>query len=162
MCDSQDLTFADSQVESTERVSTGNFTINEEIVLPELGGTLPNSGRPGSHTVHGDLSCLIDTDSVEIESFEGDTRELDEPLHNAGLPLSQTILHGGELAELTHPIGVDTEGLEITVLIEIRSLAPVRGHGSCGIRDDGTIFAKERGEHARCVPGIVDLNQFDR
>ena len=76
-CDSQNLTFADSQVKGTERVSTGNFTIDEEIVLPELVATLPNSGRPGSHTVYGDLCCFIDTDSVEIEGFEGDTRELD-------------------------------------------------------------------------------------
>jgi len=55
---------------------------------------------------------------------------------------------------------VDTEGFEITVLIEIRSFASIGGHGSFGIRDDGTIFAKERGEQARCVPGIVDLKSI--
>ena len=120
---------ADSQVECTEGVSTSDFTVDEEIVLSEVGGALPNSGRPGSHTVYSDLSCLIDTDGVEIESFEGDTRELDEPLHDSWLPFPQTILHGGELAELTLPIGVDTEGFEITVLIEIRGLASIRGNG---------------------------------
>jgi len=158
MRDSQNLTFADSQVECTERVSTSNFTIDEEIVLPKFAGTLSDTRSPYGHTVHGDLSGLVDTDSVEIEGFDGDTRELDEPLHDSGLPFSQTILHGGELAELTHPIGVDTKRFKITVLIEIGSLASVRGHGSCGIRDDGTIFSIERGEHARCVPGIVNLN----
>ena len=58
---SQNSAFADSRVESTEHVSTGCFTIDEEAVLLKVNGTLPNSGRPGSHTVHGDLSCFVDT-----------------------------------------------------------------------------------------------------
>ena len=161
-CDSKNSTLADSQVECTERVATGDFTIDEEIVLSKGGGAFPDSSSPGSHAVYGDLGRLVDTDSVEIESFDGETRELDEPFHNVGLPFSQTILYGGKLAELTLPIGMDTEGFKITELVEIRSPAAIGRYGGCGIRDDGTIFAIERGEHARCVPGIVDLNQFNR
>ena len=74
----------------TDRVhrgcSTSTFTVNEEIVLSEVGCALPNSGRPCSHTVYSDLSRPIDTDGIEIESFEGDTRELDEPFHGPWLP----------------------------------------------------------------------------
>jgi hypothetical protein len=71
-------------------------------------------------------------------------------------------LHGGEFGELTHPIGVETEGFEIAVLIEIGSFASIRGDGGLGIRDDGAILGIKRGEYARCVPGIVNLNRFGR
>ena len=155
-------TFEDSHIECTEGVSTSNLAIDEEIGFSQIGSTLPNSSGPISHTINSNLSCLINTDSVEIESLEGNTRELDEPLHDAGLPFSKTILDRGELGKLTFPIGMDTERFEISVLIEIRSFTPIRWHGGLGIRNDGTLFGVERREHARCVPGIVDLNQFDR
>ena len=46
------------------------------------------------------MSCSIDTDGIEIESLEGETRERGKPVHNNGLPFSETILHGCELGEL--------------------------------------------------------------
>ena len=68
------------------------------------------------------------------------------------------ILHGGKLAELTLPIG-NTEGFEIPILIEIRGMASVRGHVNF---NNATIIAIERGEYARLVERIANLNQFDR
>ena len=48
---------------------------------------------------------------------------------------------------------MDTKGLEISVLIKIRSFAPVRRHGGGGgTVEDRSIFDMERGEHAlRCI-----------
>jgi len=71
------VTFADSHVKSTKGVSTSDFTADEGIVLPHLSSTLPDSSSPGSHSVDRDLSCLIDTNTVVIESFEGETREFE-------------------------------------------------------------------------------------
>lgn len=93
------------------------------VVLSKLNRVLSNSGRPSGHTVYGDLSCFVNTDSVEIESSKGDTREFDEPLHDTWFPSLQEILHGGELTELT--IGVDAEDPKISVLTKIRSLTSI-------------------------------------
>ena len=71
MYDSQNLTGADSQTECTERVSTSSFTIDEEVVLSKVRRAVSNASRPASHTVHGDLSCLVNADTIEIEGFEG-------------------------------------------------------------------------------------------
>jgi len=158
----KDATLADSHVKCTEGVSTGNLTADEEIVLSHLGSARSDTSGPDSHSIDCDLSCLIDTNAIEIESLEGETGELYKPLHDMGLPFFETVLDGGKLGQLTHPIWVDTEGFEISVLIEVGSFASVRRYFCGGILEDRAIFEIERGEYARCVPGIVDLNQTDR
>lgn len=152
------LTIADSQVECTKGVSASNLTGDEEIILSQLCSTLSDSSSPSSQRVDCDLSCLIDTNAVEIESLEGETCELDEPLQDMGLPFFETILHGSELGELTHPIGMYTEGFKISVLIKVGSFASIRGHFGSRILKHCAIFEIERGEHTRRVPRIVDLN----
>jgi hypothetical protein len=78
------------------------------------------------------MSCSIDTDDIEIESLEDETRERGKPVHNNGLPFSELILHGCELGELMHPIGVNTEGLEISISIESIALHPSAGMVAAG------------------------------
>ena len=78
------------------------------------------------------MSCSIDTDSIEIESLEGETRERGKPVHNSGLPFSELILNGCELGELMHLIGVNTKGLEISILIESVALHPSAGMAAAG------------------------------
>ena len=151
--------FANSQIECTEGISTSNLATDEEVILSHIGSALPNSGTPGGKSFNGNLSCLVDTDGIKIESLESETRKVDEPVHDAWLPFSKTILHGGKLAELTLPIGVNTEGFKIPILIEIRGVASVRGHVNF---DNAAIVAIERGEYARLVERIADLNQFYR
>ena len=113
------VTFADSHVKRTKGVSNRDLAADEEIVLSHLSSTLSDTGSPDSHSVDCDLSSLIDTNTIEIESLEGETRRLDESLHDMGLPFSETILHGGKLGQLTYPVGMDATGFEVSVLIEV-------------------------------------------
>ena len=153
---------ADSQVKRTKRVSTSNFATDEKVGLSQIRSALPDSRSPGGHRVNSNLSSLIDTDGIEIESLDGKTRKLDEPIQHTLLPLSKTILHGSELGQLTHPIRMHTESFKISVLIKVRSLAPIRRDGVSGISQHGTIFEIERGEDTGRVPGIVDLGSRKR
>lgn len=54
---------------------------------------------------------------------------------------------------------MNTESLEISVLVKVRGLAAILGYGSFGILQDGPVFEIEGGKDARCVPAVVDLNQ---
>ena len=87
-------------------------------VLSNLGldSALSGSSRSVGHTTNGNLSYLVET-GVEAESLGGNTQELDELTHGILLPFLQTISHGGELAEPTHPIRVGADDFKISVLI---------------------------------------------
>ena len=124
----------DLQVKRAEGVSTGNLTADKEVVLSHLGGALSDACSPSSQGVDGDLSGLVNTDGIEIESLDSEARKLDEPVQNGLLPLPKTVLDGSELGQLTHPIGMNTESLEISVLIKVRGFASVAGYVSGGIR----------------------------
>jgi len=51
------------------------------------------------------LSGFIDSDTVDVESLDHQAGELHEVLSDRRLPVSQTILNGRELGELTLPVG---------------------------------------------------------
>jgi len=64
------VTVVDSHAKRNKCVSTSDFTADEEIVLPQLSSALPDTSSPDSHSVNRDLSRLIDTNTVVIESLE--------------------------------------------------------------------------------------------
>ena len=49
--------------------------------------------------------------------------EVNQLVHDRRLPFPETILDGSELGQLTVPIRMDTKGLHISVLIEVRGPA---------------------------------------
>lgn len=50
-------------VEGSKRVTTGDFSGDEEILLVQCSGTLPGRLRPDCEGVDGDLRGLLDTDT---------------------------------------------------------------------------------------------------
>ena len=73
MCSPGNITFANSQIERTEVVSTSNLAIDVEVILSHLGSALPNADSPGGQSSDGNLSCLVDTNGIKIESLESET-----------------------------------------------------------------------------------------
>ena len=98
------------------------------------------------------MSGLVDSNRIKVEGFQRQTGEVDQPVHNRRLPFSETILDGSEFGQLTIPIRVNTEGLHITILIEVRSLTTICLDGV----DGAVIFPKCR-EDTRCVVLVADL-----
>lgn len=94
-----------TDVQSTKSVTTGDFTRNEEIVLVELPSTLPGRVGPFSHEVNSDLSSFVDTDTINIERFDGETTKTFQFGSGVRTPFSETVLDGGEFGELSLPIG---------------------------------------------------------
>jgi hypothetical protein len=141
-----------SKIKCTKRVPTGDLATDEKVVLSHLGSALSDSGSPGGHGVDGDLSRFIDTNGIEIERFDGETRELDKPLQDSRLPFPKTVLDGSELCELTHPVRMDTESLEISILVKVRSLTSIARGGDVAAAQDVTILKIESGEDAGEVP----------
>lgn len=109
----------DLLVQGTEGITTRNFTGDEEVFLAKVVSALPGRRSPGSQSVNGDLSGLVDTDGVDIESSDGHAGESGELSHDGRVPFAQTILHGGELGELTLPVGMDTESFHVTILVKV-------------------------------------------
>jgi len=83
----------DSHVQGTERVPTSDFTSDEEVVFPECGGTLSNTFSPYCGGTEGDLSGLVDSNRIKVKSFQRQTGEVDQPVHDTRLPFSEPILH---------------------------------------------------------------------
>jgi len=117
----------DSHVETSEGISSSDLSRDVEVGLVEPLST--GSSRVGPISGEGDVDCrrgkgvrsaslvdetrerskltlssLIDSDSVDIESLDHQAGELHEVLSNRRLPISETILDGRELGELTLPI----------------------------------------------------------
>ena len=66
------------------------------------------------------MSGLIDSNPVKVESFQRQAGGVNQSVHDKRLPFWETILHGSEFGQLTVPIRMDTKGLHIAVLIEVR------------------------------------------
>ena len=143
-----------SQVEGSKCVATSNLTSYEEIFLPEFGGAISNTRSPYCGSVEGDLSGLIDSNGIKVESLQRQTREMNQPVHDRWLPFSETILHGSELGQLTIPIRMNTKGLHITVLVEVRTPTAICLDGDCG-----AIVLPECREDARSVMFVADLSK---
>lgn len=109
----------DLQIQGSKRVSTSDLTGNEEVVFSNGGGTFTNARGPDRNGVEGNLSGLVDSDGIKVESFQRQTGEMNDFVHDGRLPFSKTVLHGSELGQLTLPVRMDTKGLHITVLVEI-------------------------------------------
>jgi len=125
----------DSQVQGSKCVPTSNFASDKEIGFPKPGSTFSNSGGPYCNGIEGNLSGLVDSNRIKVEGFQRQTGEVNQLVHDRRLPFSETILDGSEFGQLTIPIRVNTEGLHITILIEVRSLTTI-----CLDGDDGAII----------------------
>jgi len=79
----------------TQRVATSNFTSDEEVFLPELGGAFPNAHSQYRGGIEGYLRGLIDSNPVKVESFQRQV-EVNQSVHGERPPLSEMILHGSE------------------------------------------------------------------
>ena len=55
-----------SQIKGTKSVPASDLAAYEEVFLSQIGSALSNTRSPSSKGIYSDLSCLIDTDSVEI------------------------------------------------------------------------------------------------
>jgi hypothetical protein len=73
--------------------------------------------------VNRDLHGLVDAEAIDIQHGDSHAREALEARADRGNPFTQTILHGGELGQLTLPIGENTEGFDITVLVKVAVVA---------------------------------------
>lgn len=112
----------------------------------------PGRRGPGSQSVDGDLCGLVDTDSVNVERGDSQARESRELGHDGGVPFAQTILHGGELGELTLPIRMDTESFHITVLIKVGLETAIGLDG-----DDCASVEPKLWQGTRFIARVVDL-----
>ena len=77
-----------TDVQSTKRVTTGDFPRYEEVLLPVLLSARPGRVRPGSHEIDRHLSSLVDTDPVDVQSLNGETREMFELGGGIWIPFS--------------------------------------------------------------------------
>ena len=100
------------------------------------------------------MGGFIDPNCIKVESFQRQTGEVNQFIHNTWLPFSKTILHGSELGQLTIPIRMNTESLHITILIEVRGLTPIIFDG-----DNGAVILPEGWESTRCVVFVADLSK---
>lgn len=94
-----------TDIKRPKSVTTGNFTRNEEIILVELSSTLSSRVGPFSHEVNSDLSSLVDTNTINIECFNGETTKTLQLGGCVRAPFSKTVLDGSEFGELSLPIG---------------------------------------------------------
>ncbi len=81
-----------SIVERTECITTRDFSGDEEVVLADLLGALVGSRGPFSERVDSDLGSLINSNSVDIECYDGHAGEFFDFIHHNRLPLAETIL----------------------------------------------------------------------
>jgi len=86
-----------SLIQRAKSIATSNFTRDIEILLAELGGTLPSRGRPLRQSVNSDLGRFIDANGVYIKSLNDHARKNLKLSHDAGFPFTKTVLHRCEL-----------------------------------------------------------------
>ena len=141
-------------VKGAEIVATSDFTANVEVLLAQRGSACTSSFSPSRERVDGDLRRLVDTDGIDVEGSDRHARERRKLSHDVGFPLAETVLDGCELGQLTLPIGVDTERLHVSVLIEFgrsATASPARVILSAIVLPEGW-------QNARGVNRIIDLN----
>ena len=86
-----------SLIQRAKSVATSNFTRDVEILLAELGSTLPSRGSPLCQSVNSDLCRFIDANGVYIKSLNDQARKNLKLGHDTGFPFTKTVLHRCEL-----------------------------------------------------------------
>lgn len=109
----------DVLIKRTKRVTSGDFSSDQEISFAETGSTLSGTCSPFRQSIQRHLCGLVDTDGIDVERGDGHASEYFQLCHDSRSPFSQTILYGGELRQLTLPVRMHTEGLHVTILIEV-------------------------------------------
>ena len=93
------------------------------------------------------LHTLVDSEAVNVELGNHEAGEVLDPSADGRVPLAKAILHGGELCQLTLPIGVQTKGFDVAVLIKVavvaaRELGPdIARDGVAGLVPEGRVVA---------------------
>src|SRR4051812_23053632 len=82
-----------AKVNGTEGITTSNFTSNKEVMLADVAGTLSVSLRHVAEGIHGGLSSLIVTETVNVKRLDDHTRVTDQTLANRRIPFTETILN---------------------------------------------------------------------
>lgn len=69
------------------------------------------------------MSRFVVSIAVDIQLRYQHAVEVLESLANGRVPFSETILYGSKLRDLTAPIGIDTKGLRVTILVKVGRVA---------------------------------------
>lgn len=140
------------QVQGSKGVPTSDLASDEEIIFSEFGSTFSDTCTPYRGSIESNLGGLVDSNGIKVQSFQRQTSEVDQSVHYGRLPFSETILDGSELGQLTIPVRVNTKGLHVTILIEVRGSTTI-----CCDGDNGAVILPESREDTRTVTVVADL-----
>ncbi|QBZ66478.1 hypothetical protein PoMZ_13457 [Pyricularia oryzae] len=112
-----------AQVDGSQHVARGDLADDHKVVLAHLLGARTHGAAPLGLRFQRHLHGLVDTVAIKVQHLDGQAGKHLEPGHDRRVPLAETVLHRGELGQLTLPVGKDTKGLNVAILVKVAVVA---------------------------------------
>jgi hypothetical protein len=110
---------ASSDKDASVVIATGDFTADEEVILPNTGCTLSHGLTEVTQCIYCDLGGFVNAEAIDIEHHDGKAGESFNLFSYRRYPLSEAILNAGSLGKRSFPSIEIAKSLEVTVLCEV-------------------------------------------
>ena len=110
---------ASPDVDCTVGVSVDDLAWNEEVGLSDLRSTLPNTIRKVPQRINGNLHCFVHSKSVDIQTFDPHTGEMNNFVKDTWSPISKAVLDSAEFGKLFLPLRIDSKCSSVAELIKL-------------------------------------------
>ncbi len=107
----------------TKVVPASDFSGEEEVVLAKSLRAFAQGCVCKAHGIRRALRGLVVPPAIHVKLSNCHAVKVLDLRSDGSVPLTQTILHGGEFGQLSSPVREDAESLRITVLVKLRVVA---------------------------------------
>jgi hypothetical protein len=111
-----------SHVNRAKGIPAGDFPRNIKVAFPVPLCAFVDGLAPFREIVGRDLSCLVDAKGIDVEHGDDEAGKVFNLVTDGGVPFAQAILDGSEFGELALPIGKDSKGFSVAVMVKFTKI----------------------------------------